>query len=94
VVGLAAAAALAIFARPEPSATERPVAEVIAPITVPEADPAVEVDHHPEVIVAVQRGSEVEEVDFGSNIGTVFQVRGEHDVPVAVVWLSDEEYVR
>ncbi|MEZ4254809.1 MAG: hypothetical protein R3A78_03705 [Polyangiales bacterium] len=35
-------------------------------------------------------GSEVEQVDFGSNTGTVFAVKGASGEPVAVVWLSDE----
>ena len=63
-------------------------------VVEPHADPEVIVEEDPEVIVASHLGTEVEEVDFGSNIGTVFQVPGEQDVPVAVVWISDEEYVR
>lgn len=95
VVALAAAAILAIALRPETNV--RPgdpgtVATVVTPD--PRPDPQVVVEDDPEVIVASHLGTEVEEVDFGSNIGTVFQVPGEQDVPVAVVWISDEEYVR
>ncbi len=35
-------------------------------------------------------GSEVEEVDFGENAGTVFEVRGEAGQPLAVVWIEEE----
>ncbi len=35
-------------------------------------------------------GSEVEEVDFGANAGTVFEVRGEAGQPLAVVWIEEE----
>ena len=37
------------------------------------------------------RGSEVLEVDFGSNTGTIFEVEGSTGVSVAVVWIDDEE---
>ena len=37
------------------------------------------------------RGSEVEEVDFGTNTGTVFAVEGAAGQPLAVVWINDEE---
>lgn len=93
VVALAAAALLAIALRPDenPGAGRgTPVAEVVTP----SPDTEVVVEDDPEVIVATHLGTEVEEVDFGTNIGTVFQVPGEQDVPVAVVWISDEEYVR
>jgi hypothetical protein len=30
-------------------------------------------------------------VDFGSNTGTVFAVKGEAGEPVAVVWLDDKD---
>jgi anti-sigma factor RsiW len=36
------------------------------------------------------QGSEVEEVDFGTNIGTVFEVEGEAGEPIAVVWINDD----
>lgn len=36
------------------------------------------------------QGSEVEEVDFGGNTGTVFAVQGEAGEPIAVVWINDE----
>lgn len=35
-------------------------------------------------------GSEVVEADFGSNIGTIFEVEGNSGEPIAVVWISDD----
>jgi hypothetical protein len=93
VVALAAAAVLALALRPDEGSPPAPIAEVVVP-SAPEADGPLVVDDEPEVIVATHHGTEVEEIDFGSNMGTVFQVPGERDVPVAVVWISDEEYVR
>lgn len=39
----------------------------------------------------VQQGSEVLEVDFGSNAGTHFTVEGERGERLAVVWIDDWE---
>ena len=89
----AAAAVLAIALRPDTRVGPADPGSV-AVVVEPHADPEVVVAEDPEVIVASHLGTEVEEVDFGSNIGTVFQVPGEQDVPVAVVWISDEEFVR
>jgi anti-sigma factor RsiW len=36
-------------------------------------------------------GSEVLEVDFGRNTGTVFEVQGAAGQPLAVVWINDDE---
>lgn len=44
--------------------------------------------------IAEVRGSEVVEVDFGPNTGTVFEVEGRAGEPVAVIWISDEEVGR
>jgi len=41
--------------------------------------------------VPVARGSEVLEVDFGSNTGTIFEVEGGAGESLAVVWIDDEE---
>ena len=41
--------------------------------------------------VPVVRGSEVLEVDFGSNTGTIFEVEGGAGESLAVVWIDDEE---
>jgi hypothetical protein len=38
-----------------------------------------------------QLGSEILEVDFGSNAGTHFSVEGEHGQRLAVVWIDDWE---
>ena len=43
------------------------------------------------VQVASSRGTEVIEVDFGDNTGTVFAVEGSIGQPLAVVWISEEE---
>ncbi|MGB9341040.1 MAG: hypothetical protein WCB63_17500 [Polyangiales bacterium] len=40
---------------------------------------------------AVARGSEVLEVDFGPNTGTIFEVEGGAGQSLAVVWIDDEE---
>jgi negative regulator of sigma E activity len=37
------------------------------------------------------RGTEVVEVDFGANAGTVFEVEGGAGQPLAVIWIDDEE---
>jgi len=37
------------------------------------------------------RGSEVVEVDFGSNTGTIFEVEGGAGESLAVIWIDDEE---
>ncbi|KPK14223.1 MAG: hypothetical protein AMJ62_13525 [Myxococcales bacterium SG8_38] len=37
------------------------------------------------------RGSEVVEVDFGSNTGTIFEVEGGAGESLAVVWIDEEE---
>ena len=37
------------------------------------------------------RGSEVLEIDFGSNTGTIFEVEGGAGQSLAVVWIDDEE---
>lgn len=39
----------------------------------------------------VARGSEVLEVDFGPNTGTIFEVEGGAGESLAVVWIDDEE---
>lgn len=48
----------------------------------------------PEPIAVVEEGphgSEVEQVDFGENTGTVFAVEGDSGEPIAVVWINDDE---
>ncbi|MEM6954161.1 MAG: hypothetical protein AAF411_04175 [Myxococcota bacterium] len=80
-VGLAAAAAVAlVFFQSQP--TE--IAEH------PMDDPRqVLVENHPEVQVHPPSGSEVLEVDFGANTGTVFEVEGAEGQPLAVVWIAE-----
>lgn len=41
--------------------------------------------------VSVVRGSEVVEVDFGRNTGTIFEVEGGAGESLAVVWIDEEE---
>ncbi|MGB8330225.1 MAG: hypothetical protein WCE62_08860 [Polyangiales bacterium] len=43
---------------------------------------------------AMARGSEVLEVDFGSNTGTIFEVEGGAGESLAVVWIDDEQVGR
>jgi len=42
-------------------------------------------------VAAMTRGSEVLEVDFGSNTGTIFEVEGGAGESLAVVWIDDEQ---
>lgn len=37
------------------------------------------------------RGTEVEQVDFGANAGTIFNVEGSSGQSIAVVWIVDDE---
>ena len=43
-------------------------------------------------LVEPPHGSEVVEVDFGENAGTVFEVEGEAGEPIAVVWIADDAW--
>ena len=86
-VAIAAAAILAVVARPDPAP---PIAlDEPTPLVVDAGGPEESQEDEPPAFASL--GSEVVEVDFGANTGAVFQVPGEQDVPVAVVWLSDEE---
>ncbi|MEM9192371.1 MAG: hypothetical protein AAGF12_24565 [Myxococcota bacterium] len=82
--GLAAAAVVlfAILSGPEPS-------DEMATNTSPNPT-AVTVEESGMTIVEAPQGSEVVEVDFGDNAGTVFEVEGEAGEPIAVVWISDD----
>lgn len=96
-VALAAAGLLAFFAQdgiPEDSiAGQDP--DVVEPSGLDPDDPdavpdgLVIEDTHPPIEIA-HVGSMVEEVDFGANTGTVFEVPGEEGVPIPVVWISEE----
>lgn len=74
-IALAAAALLAFF---WPRQTGPEVAQI------DERTPIYVVDEHPP-------GTEVVDVDFGANTGTVFAVEGDSGEPVAVVWISEEK---
>jgi negative regulator of sigma E activity len=84
-----AAAALLVVLRPwagedGPQGTPQPTADNQA---------TKERDKAPEryaVVEETPQGSEVVEVDFGGNTGTVFNVEGGSGEPVAVVWINDE----
>jgi len=76
-LAIAAAAALGIFVR---DSRPQPIAE-----HTPDAGQAVAVLEEPVM------GSEVVEVDFGGNAGTVFAVEGSAGQPLAVVWIEDEK---
>ena len=81
-VALAAAAALALFLARD---SEAP----------PNGDFVAEQNLRPHVedpsltVVEPPHGSEVVEVDFGDNAGTVFEVEGSAGEPIAVVWIAD-----
>lgn len=82
-MGLAVAAAVLLFVlstQPEAPVAEHPEAPA----------PEGEVEELAVTTLEAPQGSEVEEVDFGSNIGTVFEVEGEAGEPIAVVWINDE----
>lgn len=89
-LGAVAIAAAVLFAILGPGARdEGPVAEQ----ALDGGEVLIEIDdEHSEPMVHVEapHGSEVEEVDFGENTGTVFAVEGEAGEPIAVVWISDE----
>lgn len=82
-MGLAIAAAVLLFVLS--TQPDMPVAEAPG---APETQ--VEVDEFAVTTLEAPQGSEVEEVDFGSNIGTVFAVQGAAGEPIAVVWINDE----
>ena len=83
VAGLAiAAAVLFVVLTPTEDGVTEPVAET--PNNVVEEELAI-------TVVEAPQGSEVEEVDFGSNVGTVFEIEGEAGEPIAVVWINDDE---
>ncbi len=98
VLAVAAALALAFFPR---NATQQPTAPVVAkgpdtasPPSGAEEQLAVGGGPRAGGKVAIEEagaGSEVEQVDFGPNTGTVFAVKGESGEPVAVVWLDDKD---
>jgi hypothetical protein len=44
----------------------------------------------PELAIAMTHGSRIENVDFGSNTGTVFEIDNQ-GVAAAVVWIADDE---
>jgi hypothetical protein len=76
----AAAVLLAVFSTPD---VEGPAVDRVAP--------AVQVEEPVVTYVEAPHGTEVVEVDFGQNIGTVFEVQGEAGEPIAVVWISEED---
>lgn len=82
VAGAVAAAALLTLATPATHAPEQ-LAEKSA--HAPVSAPSMGAPAAPSV-----QGSHVENVDFGSNTGTVFEIESE-GVATAVVWISDEE---
>ena len=84
-VGLAMAAAVALvfYLMPgqEPNIAQNPMDDN-REILVENDMPVVEI--HPPA------GSAVEQVDFGANTGTVFEVEGAEGQPLAVVWIAEE----
>ena len=55
-----------------------------------EQRPVEETPQMPVVVDEPPAGSEVVEVDFGENTGTVFAVEGDAGEPIAVVWIDEE----
>lgn len=88
VFAMAAAAALFFW-------TQSPSSDGVATHTDDsvESDAPVHVEEDHPVEVHASAGSEVVEVDFGSNTGTVFEVEGSMGQPLAVVWITDEESI-
>ncbi len=62
-----------------------------ATVTDETSAPVVTIEDEPVVEIHAAAGSEVEEVDFGANTGTVFEVEGAAGQPLAVVWIVDSE---
>lgn len=82
VLALAAAAVLAVLTLGGE--------DEVAVTPAPEPDVAVE-DGTIALIENTPAGSEVLEVDFGGNTGTVFNIEGSSGQPIAVVWISDDK---
>jgi len=87
--GLAVAATVLLFVLTGGPAEEGPTAGTEEP-TVEEEQGDVEIAETSVTTIEAPQGSEVEEVDFGGNIGTVFAVEGEAGEPIAVVWIDDQ----
>lgn len=86
---IAAAAAVAIVVMTRPGEPEQPeVARTEAPTRSTSPDKAASPSS---VQIEAPGGSEVVEVDFGKNTGTVFEVQGDAGEAIAVVWINDEE---
>jgi hypothetical protein len=91
IVGAAAAAAVVAFALGggDSTSTDRSAGTT----TVEEPTVIIEEMDVEEgvTIVEAPHGTSVEEVDFGDNVGTVFEVEGEAGEPIAVVWIMEDE---
>lgn len=88
-VAIAAAVAIAIVAAPRPAEQAIRLKARKAPVAYAAKEQAEDASA-PVAVEQVQKGSQVEEVDFGSNAGTVFQVPGDDGATLAVVWINDE----
>lgn len=93
VVALAAAAALFFMLRPSGpfggDAVGDPLARGDHPVMDDPREVLVEQSDHDVVIIEAPPGSEVEDVDFGANTGTVFSVEGAEGESLAVVWIDE-----
>ncbi|MFW6049704.1 MAG: anti-sigma factor family protein [Myxococcota bacterium] len=89
-VGLALAAAVALAMLQPRDGAEPPLAQPAAE----RSETALAENQHPAAPPGGPQGSEVLEVDFGANTGTVFEVEGTAGHPVAVVWIDDQEQVQ
>jgi anti-sigma factor RsiW len=87
VIGALAVAAAAAIAITQAGSGDPEVA-IEDPVEGPEV-----LDESPEIAVAPEEAptrTEVLEVDFGTNVGTIFAVEGDEGQRYAVVWLDDE----
>lgn len=82
-LALAAAVALAVLG---PWGAEGPDGAPTARTKAPEESR----EAYAEARETAPQGSEVVEVDFGGNTGTVFEVEGDSGEPIAVVWIDDQ----
>ncbi|NOY90725.1 MAG: hypothetical protein GXP55_05895 [Deltaproteobacteria bacterium] len=87
VLAIAAALALGFFAR----GTQSFLAHTTGTSIAEHLHDAGDVSQTMAVLEEPSLGSEVVEVDFGGNAGTVFAVEGSAGQPLAVVWIEDEK---
>jgi len=93
--GLAAAAALLMVVGRQAPDAERaadPAAQKVAVPTKPPkvAEPGIEPEPRKREMALAAAGSEIVQVDFGDNTGTVFEIALAEGVSTPVVWINDD----